>query len=484
MMRNAGQRTIYYFGASFVGIALSLATLPFATRILGPEDYGTYAIVVTISILIQGMAAALHAYLLPAHLANTTGTDRQDLILTILTNTFASTAILSTLAIAVTEIAIAVVPALAGSSSLGILLTVASTAAMAPWLVAIDLFALEGRAGEFAAITILQNSVTAAVLLVGLFILQFGAISLYLAFFAGNASAGIAAFVCMRHDIRGRYRLRWVQETRRFARLALIQRLAESGMVFLERSVIGGLASVREVGLYTHAQLYGSGAIAMLTVISRGMLPINLEEARANSPLFFPRTRQVWVPVQLFLVLVITGFALVGQEFISVLTNGKFAEAHLMAYLLLVAATLLSSGKPETAFLMATGRGNTLARLGTVGTLMGAAALIVLVPFMGATGAALAMVARVMTIRIGLYVAGRRFNLPFQDKPLLVGLATSALVAAVVFKFEPDLLWRLIVSAILGIAALVLLIRILKILSTDISEDLASQPSSQTRPGV
>lgn len=481
-MRSVGARSALYMVSAVVSVAASIATLPLATRILGPEDYGAYALVMSISTCIQALAAALQTYVLPAFIGTIGERERHDLIFTCLANVVAFAGLTSIVVAIGIDLGAPGLLEQAGVDRIAVIAAALGTIAIAPWLLAIDLFAIDGRASAFASITIAQTVATAGALLISLFVFRLGATSLYVSFLVGSSVAGLASLLAMRKDIYGRYSRAWFGKMFEMAPPAIGQRLAESGVVILERSVIGIFATARGIGLYTHSQLYSSAGTIALNALSRGMLPLNLKEAREVPPLF-SGTCSVWLPAQLLVALGAIEFALAGDLVISLLTNGKFTDAHLMAYLLVVALAIKTGGKPESAYLAATGNGTRLAHLNTMSTVIGAGSLIALVPLLGVIGAAVAALLRALAFRGGLWIATREWKIPFQDGPLFVGLSCSALVGALVFTSAIPAAWRHTAAGLLMIVAFVLTHKLLQTLSREDSAAALPQPMHDVAEG-
>src|SRR4051794_33689551 len=67
-MNIIGKRTAWYFVSSLGSAAIAFLTLPFATKILGPQEYGRYMLFTTIGALAAGFANTGIGYILPTHL--------------------------------------------------------------------------------------------------------------------------------------------------------------------------------------------------------------------------------------------------------------------------------------------------------------------------------------------------------------------------------------------------------------------------------
>jgi O-antigen/teichoic acid export membrane protein len=205
----------------------------------------------------------------------------------------------------------------------------------------------------------------------------------------------------------------------------------------------------------------------LASALSRGLTPINMEEARQTPPTFI-LTFRTWVLVQLIVVVASIGFALVGDVVINLLTNGKFTDAHLIAYLLIIGCAVQTAGKAESSLLLANGHGRPFARLQILAIACCALALIVLIPWIGATGAPIAVLVRGIVIRVGIVPITRaHYRVPFRDGFLLAGIAASAAVAFWVFAYQPTLVWRLIAAFPTIAAGLVLVYRLQNVLRQD-----------------
>lgn len=458
-MLDIGRRSLLYFGASAANMVIAFATLPLATRVLGPADYGAYSVAVTCSLIVQSVAGAMHLYLVPAQIGQVVGIERHKLISTIVINAFAVTTILTLVIGAVAFGDFTSQFASPHFSPNDALLMMGATICVSPWLVGIDVLPLDGRAASFASVTIVQATTSASSLLVSLFAFGLGPTSLYVAYFFASLAAGGMALFALRRDLHVQYSTYWLRESKHQALFALGQRLSETGFLLLERSTLAGFVGLRSVGLYTHGQTYSSALMMVINAFSRSMMPVNMEEARQQPPTF-GLTVTSWVPVQLLAVASSIGFALIGDKVIGLLTNGKFTGAHFLAYLLLIALAIQTGGKCEISFLIARGYGNVFARINILSIVCGSIALFLLVPFIGISGAPLAAIIRALVVRISVIARVRTYHrMPFRDGTLLAGLVVSALSGIWVFIFAPPFEIRAMVAVPVAAASLFLLYR-------------------------
>ena len=458
-MRDLLKRSLIYFIASAVSVVIAIAALPLATRILNPVDYGTYAVAVSFSAIAQSVVGALHTYLLPPHLGTVDKLRRSQLLSTVMVNAIGTSILLACCGGIVATFVVAHSTSPDALPQGGLVLIVLATICIAPWMVAADALPLDGRAKAFAAINMMQSLASTSALLVALYGLKIGPLSLYVGYFASSFIAGLLSLFALRHDLRPKYSMDWLKEGRRTAVFAFGQRVTETGISMLERTVLAATVGARSVGLYTHAQTYSSAVMMVVNALSRSLMPVSIREAREESPAF-PVTSAAWIPVQLLVVSASIAFALIGDQVIALLTHGKFTDAHFLAYLLLFALALQTAGKCEISLLIARGFGETYARINMLSVAVGAVALVILVPLFGSVGAPCAVILRVATIRIA--VTARvlpRHNIGFRDGPLLAGLFFSAATALWVFGFAPSLFLRELATIPVLAATIVLMYR-------------------------
>lgn len=433
MSRVIARRSAVFLIAQLASTGLSVAILPIATRVLGPADYGHYALATGVTTLLQGLAGAQHALLLPLHLPTQDSARRAAILGTATLLNMVVTGLLAALVLTVGPQFLGseagfLTPVVAGLLLLG-------AVASAPWTVAADAFPLEGRAAAFGAAVLAQALASTGTVLACIFWADRPDLALFAGYAAGSLASGSSALVAMARSSGLAWSAARMREAWTLTPAAAGQRAMEAATALYERSVVVSQLGATSVGLYSHAQLYPSLIMALVSTVSRGLTPTAMNEAREVPPAFVV-TRRIWLLVQFFAAAAVIGFTLVGDLVISLLTHGKFVAAHVPASVLMLGLLVQLAGKAQSTYMLANGRGRQLSHINSVCLLFGALAFLALVPLAGVIGAAVAVVLRSSAQRLllGYYMATRvPQRLPVQDGPLLAMVIAVAALQGVEF---------------------------------------------------
>ncbi|MDA9508848.1 hypothetical protein XI09_30260 [Bradyrhizobium sp. CCBAU 11386] len=445
---SLASRSAWYFLSPIAGAGISLLVLPLSTRVIGAEEYGALAVAAAVAAMLNAMAAAAIGFVLSENylrdeMSGVRGEIACAAVLAAVGGALAGLVIFWP----VTELLLPHLLVVNDVLARGMRICLLGAVIGSPWVVCVELFMLEGRARAFAVGTIAQALVNGCMVLILLYIRPMPDLALFAGNFAGQvvlAAVGVTAIAS---------RLRWPRDGRWFATMLSkavpVGRasLAEAGRSLFERGYLGAWTSVSDVGLYSHAHLYRSWAMLTLNAVSRATWPINLAEAQAAEPTFVV-TRASWAIVQAGVGGVAMLFALFGGEIISVLSSGKFVAAKLLAVILLASLLIQTTGKPDTALLIARGRGQFVANAATAGIIAGIIAMLALLPLYGALGAALAVVVQMLVTRGFLVYASRRiYPLPFADGWVLFGLGGTAALYGWTSLAAPGIILRALAMA-------------------------------------
>lgn len=427
----------WFFAPSIVQAGVAFATFPLATLILGPEDYGAYAVVTAITGLASSTACLGSSYLLAQVFSSKKSEDIRQLvsqqvaISSILAVTFGAVLIVGWGYIDAYFDTLSMIP------SAGFVLSAIGTLPGTVGAIALDVLTLDGRAKVFAKILIGQSLLSAGVLLFCLFILDFGAMSLFVAGIVGNSSLGLGGLVSLRGYL----------ETPSFQQKDLLVfkgALAMTGANFMEvayqpveRNLLAVSTGLTSVGLYTHAQQYRTVVAVAVKALSRSIWPVTLEEAREEG-LHFAKTERYWALAHACLALVGLIFAVVGDELIGLLSHGKFVGAGAYAALGIAFLLVQNSGKPHTGFMFAHGEVGPYSRLSILATIAGLGCAVFTIPMLGVWGALLSFFLQQLVIRVSIQMyIGRMAKVPFQDGCAVVGLLLILALTSLKESFQP-----------------------------------------------
>lgn len=446
-------RSSRYFAASLVVAATSFVMLPLTTRVLGPHDYGVFALA---TVLVGAAAWAWSpgaGFLLTARWSAAPLDERTRLVSTLLATGAAATLAWSGLVLAVYLGAADDIEFLGQLPRSGVALAVAGTMLGSPWAVASTTLTLEGRATAAGAVAVGQALVGAATTLICLFVLDTGVVALFAGFFVGGLVPLAFAAHALRPYVRSVFEPRFAREALR-AGFVLAQ-LLESLQSLVERILLSRFAGLATLGLYTHSQRYAQVAHQASKSVSLGVWPVTLAEARDPTGVF-SATRRTWYVVHV--AVAATGLAVVsfGEDIIGTLTNDRFTEAHVYLAPWFVLLLLQLSAKPEVGTLYALAPPRVVSRLSAGSTALGVALTAILVPYFEAPGAAGALIAQAALYRLLVRRPARRLRrVPFQDAWAFYGIAL--LVVAFGFKVVLDVgsVGSVVLAAALELALLV-----------------------------
>ncbi|EKV26051.1 hypothetical protein C882_3338 [Caenispirillum salinarum AK4] len=478
------KRSAWYMLASLAGAGISVAVLPFATQVIGAAEYGALAIAMAVATLATAMGAAAIGFVLSEHYLRVEDALRGEISAAAVIAAYVGAVVAALILLPAAILLLPQVMEIDEALRTGIMICLLGAVVGAPWVVASEVFMLEGRAAAFAIGTIGQALTNAAVVLVLLFVWPMPDLALFIGNAAGHGVLFLVGIGALWKTLRCPKGRRWFDAMRSKAVSVGRASLAESGRSLFERSYLGSWTTVAAVGLFSHAQLYRNWAMLALNAVSRAVWPVNLAEANEPEPTF-RLTRASWNVVQAGLAGMAIVFALFGREIISLLTSGKFVEATPFAIILLCSLLIQTAGKPYMVLLIARGEGQHTGNAAAIGTVCGLAALAGLVPWLGAMGAALAAVLQMVVTRSLIVRAGRRIHrLAFADWWVVVGLVLAAGTYVWTDTASPGILPRVLVLAFL-VAVMAFAVRrslmvFLKYRGLPDTGESASQPNGQS----
>jgi O-antigen/teichoic acid export membrane protein len=390
---------------------ISFVTLPLATRILGPANYGVFALGATVA----GFGAILATLGTTFFISNTfAGADlpaRRQLVSTLVARTALLAAGWAVLILAVALLLRGHVALLDEVPLRGLALVLLGAILATPWTIAVDVLTVEGKASWFSLSLIVQALSNAVVLLVALYVFDLRGLSLFVGSLAGSVAALLTSLVVLKPFLSPRL---GAVRTKLGQRQFLPTQALEAVQPVVERTLLANYAGFTQLGNYAHSLAYRGLILQGMNAVNRATWPVTLAEAKERTS--FAVTGRVWSAVHLAIAMVSVPFVLFGDRLISALTNDKLTAAWVFLAPWFVLVLLQSSGKAATGVLYATGVSSTVAKLGLLANGVALGSLLVLVPVFGAAGAAMALLLQALVFRIALQIlARRRAAIPFQD---------------------------------------------------------------------
>ncbi len=399
--------------------SISFITLPLATRILGPANYGVFALGATIAGFGSILATLGTTFFISNTFAGSGLPERRRLISTLVART-------ALLAAGWAVLILAGALALRGHVNLldevplkGLALVLLGAILATPWTIAVDVLTVEGKASWFSLSLIVQALSNAVVLLVALYVFDLRGLSLFVGSLAGSVAALVMSLVVLKPYLVPRLGL---LRTRLGQRQFLPTQALEAVQPVFERILLANYSGFAQLGNYAHSLAYRSLFLQGMNAVNRATWPVTLEEAKERTA--FAVTGRVWAAVHLAIAMVAVPFVLFGDQLISLLTNDKLTAAWVFLAPWFVLVLLQSSGKAATGVLYATGVSSTVAKLGLLANGVAIGSLVAFVPLFGAPGAAAALLLQALVFRVVLQLlARRRASIPFQDWGVVLACA-------------------------------------------------------------
>lgn len=436
-----------YFFATFANAALSVALLPFATRVLGPDDFGTYGFVLAVVMFASGFADAGVGILLAEHYPASTTLERRKVLTTVAVVSVFVSGGLALMIYAAWQPFSSLLAVGHIAPEVALMLACVSMPFRTFSSVSTTVFILQGRSAAAAYALLSQGGVSFSVTLISLFAFDAGMTSL----FAGNAAGAIVgasvALIALRWDLSVWPDARWVRALIQVAPSAAASGLMESSRPLVETQSILRGEGAAGVGIFNHARLYYGFLSQVVNSVAYALWPLALQEGRKQED-NFRRVGRVWHGVYFSLTVVGVTFALFAHEMIDALTNGKFVDAALWAPILVAYLLIQNSGKAATAILYASMKGSLVARLRAATVLCALLFILGLGSLGGITQVIGIAFLEIIVFRLLLQNAASRIRMPpFQDWWVVSG---ATMIVSITFAVQDmDILHRIGLFAVL-----------------------------------
>lgn len=418
--RLAGQVTTN-LTANVVQGLLGIALIPLATRILGPEEYGTYGMAIVVAGLVVALCETGAAYVLYGHFSDVRDDGRRELFSSLLALSAATGTVAAALLWLLWPLLDHFDSTMAALSPLERALLCLAVPCRTMWAIASPILIAQMRSNWVAVCILLQAVTVFSVVLVSLYVFGQGRAALFWGNMAGAAATLALALFAIGRSAWAAPRLHWLRKVVRIAPGAWLAGLADNLRATVESAVVIRVAGSAGLGNYNHARLYHGLLMQGTNAFANVLWPIALQDAKDPSSQFM-RIRLAWNFVYLCLTLIGLVFVFFGEFIVALLTNGKFDQAAAWVPFFVVYLLVQNSGKPATALLYAANRGNTLSALRIVTTSVAIGALLILVPQFGVPAALAIGITEMALTRVLVQLAARRIQaVSFQDQWVLLG---------------------------------------------------------------
>ena len=416
--------------------------LPITTIILGPDDYGAFALASVITSLPSSLACLGFSILLPKAFLIGNPVDLRLLISYQILISILLASLFSIFIIISWPIYVGYFPVLRSLPYIGVLLSAVSILPFTVWSIATEVITLDGRSKTFSQISIIQSLMSSLCLLICLFVFNLGGLSLFISGFVGTCLIGVGGLLCLR-----RYYVRipfsWkILNVFNGAFSLTSSNLIEIFYQPLERNLLAVNSGVYSLGSYIHAQYYQNIISTLVKALSRAIWPITLAEARLPG-MAFSDTKRFWQLIYVLLAIVGVAFAAFGDILIGLLTNGKFSQSGAMASMCIAWLFVAYSGRPHMGLLLANGQPSAYGRFNSISSIAAIVSAFVSIPLLGPWGAILSMYNKQIIMRVSIQIYCRRFGrLPFLDIGVVEGLFLVSFVTVLCHLRNPSIIER------------------------------------------
>jgi O-antigen/teichoic acid export membrane protein len=437
-----------------VQLVLAFATLPLTTMVLGPADFAAFSLVVSMSALAMSLSQMGSSYLLTHRFRGAAQAEQRSLVTTLTALVLACSLLFASGFVMAFVLLHRVWTFTAGITLTMVVLVAIESIGSSLFSLALNLSKLGTSTGFYAFISVLKGVLAIVATLTALFLFRLEGLSL----FVGHVTGGMVALV-------GSLAMMWRFFEPRIDRSALKDALSLGGwstiaLLFLqarqtiERALLSRYLGLYELGIYTHAQQYQSLAMLGTQPVQNASIPVFLDEAKERSRRF-SRTARITDVLFLGVTVFGVGAALFARPVIGLLTHGKFDAAGPYVALLVGIVLVQTSGRPQYAELIASGRGRYLSICNIVAAVGSVATLTALVHWAGLLAAVAASYVQFLLFRVATGIdPSSTARLPFQDQGAVLGLLVIGLTVAGVEYFEPSLPVRAVI--LLAVLAAVL----------------------------
>lgn len=401
---------------------LYIIMLPITTYVLGPGDFGVFALASAFSAFGTVLGSVGASYLIPGHYQIIDREERKEMMSTILIAGMFLSIIFGIVLLLLWPLINQQWSSFSEVPFRGLIFSLLTMILGLPWIFAYDIVVLEGKAALYSILIICQSIVSAAATIVSLYVFHQKGFALFIGPLAGSAVIFIGALYVFMPYLEFSLNRVWLKRLWKLGFVGVASHFAETIQTLIERSVLSVHVGLDRLGIYNHSQQYKSLAMMVMKASARTVWPITLSESREIDGAF-PQTKKVWDTVYIFITFLGIFLASLGQYVIALLTHDKFTEAYIFAVLWMVLLLFQHIGKPHTGFLYVTHQGVINSTIMIFATLLGIATIFLFVPFFGLFGAVGAVFVQMIIYRIGIQIQVNRFRkIPFQDWWALIGV--------------------------------------------------------------
>lgn len=415
-------------------VVAAFAILPLSTMVLTAEDYGIFAFALVFSGAISSISTAGVSFIFSANHKLVMENEGMPIISSALWVGIFTSGILSILFYFSAPILFASIMMEPGNTlapgviELTAIMPVLTIAPTIQYLLALAKNRPIGFAFSAATDVLIGNFV----LLLAIFYFGLEGMSLFIGACFGVGSSTIVAFFAQRESFLSAPKKTIMIDTIKRLLIAFPQIAFEQLRLFTERALLARYAGVAFLGLYAHSLTYKNSAQIIVKAYGSPLWSAALNECRSD-PKKLNRTNAAWDRIYLPVTLVGIGMAFFGDEFISLLTNDVFTKAYHLASLWMVYVLLDNYGRDAVAKAYFLDKQAWYQSLILAINFIGILCMLILTPFVGASGVIIGMFMVVLLSRgVPLFVLIKQGHLEFH--PSLVPFGVTLILVSLAFN--------------------------------------------------
>lgn len=445
-----------YFAPFLANSLLRVIGIPLTTYILGPEEFGLFALMMGVVNICTVLASSVTGYVINHHFKPGEIAPNR-LVATLAALEIGMGMLLTAICFAGWSAFARWMDITGDVSPLGFFALLLSVPLGAFWTSGSMMIIYDGRSKLYSTTLIGQGAVQLAASLFALYILGWHVGALIVGQVMGTVTAAVGGYVGLRRHLSFGIDRAVVRESFLLLPWSMVSGFANSATDLMERLVLGRVVSTYALGLYVHSQnyraMFGTAGKAFSQILSPTMMR-EAHEGRTD----FEETRKGWNIVFVMFTLLGIGFALLGREVIGLLTHGKFIDAAIFVPFWCIFLLFQYVGRPQTAMMYANGQGKRMSTALFIGKLVSGVLMLVLGFPYHAFGLVVAVLTGELVNRILLqFWTYKLWKLSFQDHYALVGAVLIVATTASVYMVPMPLSVRIAMFGVANVAGLLLI---------------------------